>query len=257
MSEETSGRSQLRTLLRFGMQKLRQDGFASFVKGGIEHVRRLSIPKQAQSAFDRRYGTDTAGTIPLWKLQIRSPHHAEGVRYQASDPDFVRKAIEILQIPLERFVYIDVGSGKGLTLLVASEYPFRRVLGIEFAAELNAIAAENISRLMAPRCQDISSVLADAASYRFPTEDTVLFLYNPFGKDVLKRMLDNLRSVLEQNDHELYIVYSNPIFSQILDQSGFLERLDLPIGAAVYRHSPTHGVLQHDTRTHIHVVGED
>jgi predicted RNA methylase len=257
MSEETSGRSQIRTLLRFGMRKLRQDGFVSFVKSAVEHVRRLSIPKQAQSAFDRRYGTDTTGTIPLWKLQIRSPHHAEGVRYQASDPDFVRKAIEILQIPLERFVYIDVGSGKGLTLLVASEYPFRRVLGIEFAAELNAIAAENISRLRAPRCRDISSVLADAASYRFPTEDTVLFLYNPFGQDVLKHMLNNLRSALEQNDHELYIVYSNPIFSQILDQSGFLDRLDLPIGAAIYRHLPTHGVLQHDTRAHIHVVGED
>jgi hypothetical protein len=257
MPETISGRSQVRTLLRFGLRKLRQDGFAAVLKSGIEGVRRLAISKQAQSAFDRRYGTDTAGTIPLWKLQIRSPHHEEGVRYQASDPDFVRKAIEILQIPLERFQYIDVGSGKGLTLLVASEYPFRRVLGIEFAAELNAIAAENIRRLKAPKCQDVSSILADAASYQFSAEDTVLFLYNPFGKDVLQRMLDNLRILLERNDHEVYIVYSNPIFSQIVDQSGFLERLDLPIEAAIYRHSPAHAVLQHDSRAHIHVVGEN
>ena len=109
MSEETSGRSQIRTLLRFGMRKLRQDGFVSFVKSAVEHVRRLSIPKQAQSAFDRRYGTDTTGTIPLWKLQIRSPHHAEGVRYQACDPDFVRKAVEVLQIALEGFDCVCVG----------------------------------------------------------------------------------------------------------------------------------------------------
>jgi hypothetical protein len=249
--------SQIRTLCYIALHKFRQDGLAGVLKSSIESLRYLCASKQAESAFDRQYGTDTGGIVPLWKLQIRSPHHKEGVRYQASDPDFVRKAIDVLPIRPEHFLYIDVGSGKGLTLLVASEYPFRRVLGVEFSTELNSIAAENIRKHQKRKCRDVSSILADAATYEFPTENTVLFLYNPFGKHVLQRMLDNLRISLVQNDREIYIVYTNPIFSQMLDESDFLERVELSIDAAVYMHSPMHSILLHDTRPHIHVVREN
>jgi hypothetical protein len=52
------------------------------------------------------------GVIPLWKLRIESPNRCQGVRYQATDPDFVRKAIESLSIPRECYAYVDLGSGK-------------------------------------------------------------------------------------------------------------------------------------------------
>ncbi|MBW5438022.1 class I SAM-dependent methyltransferase [Bradyrhizobium canariense] len=254
MPKSVSRHRQIKALCDIALHKLRRDGLASFLKSGTERLRHLYASKQAPSDFDRQYGTDTGGIVPLWKLQIRSSHQRDGVRYQASDPDFVRRAIEALPIRPKDFQYVDVGSGKGLTLLVASEYPFRRILGIEFSAELHAIATENIRKHPRPKCQDVSSVLADAANYDFSAENTILFLYNPFGKDVLQSMLEKLRASVVQDDREIYVVYSHSVFSQVFDESGFLERMQVPIEAAVYRHLPAHDILHDSPRPHIHVV---
>jgi SAM-dependent methyltransferase len=242
MLEEVSKRSnQIKALYHVALHKLRQDGANGVLKRCIEELRQKfrAAPGRTESAFDHEFGTNTDGIVPLWKLHIQSPYREQGVRYQASDPAFVRTAIENLPIRPEEFVYIDIGSGKGLTLLVASEYPFRRVLGVEFSAELNSLAAENIRRhqTLKRRCLDVSSIFADAASYEFPIENMILFLYNPFGRDVLRRLLENLRSSLVQSDREVYMVYSNPIFVQLLEESDFLERIEVPVNAAVYRHT--------------------
>ncbi|MGY4286399.1 SAM-dependent methyltransferase [Bradyrhizobium sp. LM2.7] len=235
----------VKALARTALQKFRQDGVSGVLKSCIASLRRLHDRREVRSAFDREYGTDTGGVVPLWKLDIRSPNHEQGVRYQASDPTFVRTAIENLPIRAEDFLFIDIGSGKGLTLLVASEYPFRRILGVEFSAELNSIAAENIRkhRTAGPKCKHVFSILADAAGYEFPPENTILFLYNPFSKEVLQRMLENLRTSLAQSDRKIYIVYSNPVFLQPLDEAEFLERLNLPIDAAVYAHTPARSIV--------------
>ena len=37
---------------------------------------------------------------------------------------------------LDGFTFIDLGSGKGRTLLMASDYPFRRIIGLELLEEL-------------------------------------------------------------------------------------------------------------------------
>jgi hypothetical protein len=211
----------------------------SFLRRGTEKLRAWHAHGQTQSAFDQAFGTDTDGIVPLWKLRIESPYREQGVRYQASDPDFIRTAIENLPIQPEEFVYVDIGSGKGRTLLVASEYPFRRVIGVEFSPELNVVAAENIRKYQGSKrkCDDVSSVCADAANWEFPADNTMFFLYNPFGEDVLRRVLVNLKTSLSRNDREIYIVYNHPIFAQLLDRSDFLQRIDAPVEAAVYRHT--------------------
>ncbi len=159
--------------------------------------------------------------MALWKLHIESPHLEQGVRYQPSDPDFVRAAIENLPIRFEEFTFVDIGSGKGRTLLIASEYSFRRIIGVEFSGELKAIADKNIRKYRSKKhiCNDISSICADAA----------------VGEDVLRRMLANLKISLMQSRRQVYIVYSNPIFASLLDKSDFLKRVEISMQAAVYR----------------------
>jgi hypothetical protein len=112
------------------------------------------------------------------------------------------------------------------------------VIGVEFSAELHVVAGENIRRYQSPkrRCAAVSSVCADAAFWEPPTENTVFFLYNPFGEDVMRRVLDNLRVSLERNDRNIYMVYCNAVLAPMLDQADFLDRIELPIHAAVYEH---------------------
>ena len=43
------------------------------------------------------------------------------------------------------FTFIDLGSGKGRVLLMASDYPFKKIIGVEFMPELHRAAQENIT----------------------------------------------------------------------------------------------------------------
>lgn len=236
--------TQTRALTLVVWHRLRQDGVRNLLRRGVEKFPAWRTRGQIRSTFDQEFGTDTDGVVPLWKLQIESPYREQGVRYQASAPDFIRAAIESLPIQPAEFTYVDIGSGKGRTLLVASEYPFRRVIGVEFSSELNAVATENIRRYRSPKrqCDDVSSVCADAANWEFPAENTIFFMYNPFGDAVLRRVLGNLRTSLTRHERDIYIIYSHPMFAHLLDDTDFLQRVDVPVEGAIYRHtsqSPT------------------
>ena len=124
----------------------------------------------ADHAFDLQAGTDTAGIVRLESLSINSPNRTLGVHYQASEPDSFRRTIAALPLRHEDFVFVDFGSGKGRALLLASEFPFKRIMGVEFSDELSAIARENVASFPteAQRCGDIEIVCEDAAEFELP-----------------------------------------------------------------------------------------
>ncbi|TKT74898.1 class I SAM-dependent methyltransferase [Aquamicrobium sp. LC103] len=236
--------AQLRSLLRAVADKAARDGVGATLKrsAAIAAARLSGRSPQPRTSggFDAEFGTDTQEIVPLWRLDIDSPFRAQGVRYEASDPEVVRKTLDSLPIRHEDFTFVDLGSGKGRTLLVASEYPFRRVLGVEFSPELCDIARENFRRYVGPRvrCADVMSVCADAADWPPPRGNLVFFLFNPFGKDVFERVIAGLASSLGEEDRTVYLIYCNAVHAGLLDACGFLERLALPVPAAIYRHVP-------------------
>ena len=160
-------------------------------------------------------------------LRIESPNRDLGVRYQPSDPDGFRSLVEALPVDLKDYVFMDLGSGKGRVLLLASEYPFRRVVGVEFAQELNEIAERNVALYDGARrrCGDVRTVTADAADYLLPEEPVVLYLYNPFAPEVLRRHLKRNRDSLERGSRPVYVlVTGSRELVGVLEAAGF-ERL--------------------------------
>jgi SAM-dependent methyltransferase len=231
------------------LQKLRREGIRGLWRASVRSI------KRSHSAFDEQFGTDTERIVHLWQLDIDSPNRDDGTRYQSVDPDLIRVAIEALPISLEDFVFIDLGSGKGRTLLLASEYPFKRVIGVEFSPQLNAIATDNIGKYRYPKvkCQDLTSTCGDAANYDFPSDNLVIYMYHPFGERVFRRVLENLKASLTRHEREVYIVYFNPALASLLDASGFLQRIELPVkwaivfcnSTAAYRYSARKCIQKH------------
>ena len=70
---------------------------------------------------------------------------------------------------------IDLGSGKGRVLLMASNYPFHRIVGVELLPELHRIAMKNVKAYKSslPRCFALECVVGDALDFVFPVEPTV------------------------------------------------------------------------------------
>jgi SAM-dependent methyltransferase len=109
---------------------------------------------------------------------------------------------------LSEYTFIDVGSGKGRMLFVAAEYPFRKVAGVEFSKDLHEQALTNIGtyKHRRQRCGDIESILANAATFEFPDEKLVIYMFNPFGPEIMREMLANLERSLEKSPRHVVVV---------------------------------------------------
>ena len=166
---------------------------------------------QVERTWDAQHGVSTAGIMPLHQLSIDSPHRDLGVRYQASHPEGVRALIRSLPLSPGELTFIDLGAGKGRVLLLASEFSFRRVLGVEFSPELAEIARTNVGRFRSRRtaCDDITVVCADAVDYELPDEPTVVYIYNAFEPPVMHKVMANLQRSWTRNPRRLLLILVN------------------------------------------------
>ena len=119
-----------------------------FAVESLELVQDLS-PTRRRSRYgdidyDFDHGVDTTWATVTLRTRIREL--LSGARYQPSEPSLFHQILQSVPVTPDGFTFIDLGSGKGRTLLMASAYPFRRIVGLELLAELNAIACQNIAR---------------------------------------------------------------------------------------------------------------
>ena len=76
-----------------------------------------------------------------------SPNRQFAVRYQPSSVEEFGRLMGKLDVDHREFVFVDYGSGKGRVLMLAADYPFKRIVGVEFSPPLDRIARENIATL--------------------------------------------------------------------------------------------------------------
>ena len=173
--------------------------------------------------FDFDHGVDT--TWATVSLHTRVREWLSGGQYQPSEPALFREIIESLPVAPDGFTFIDLGSGKGRTLLMASSYPFQRIIGMELLEELNAIAVQNIARYHndEQRCFAIEAHTGDARYFQFPAEPTVLYLFNPFPRHIWREVLANLQKSLQAAPRPAFLIYHNPVHEDILKAQSWLQ----------------------------------
>src|SRR5258708_2654765 len=96
------------------------------------HSEWLRIKAEKDVEFDRRLGTDTGGIQDIQEHPIRGENAKYGGSHIASDPSDFEAMMAGLQLPVSDYAFIDLGCGKGRALILAAQYPFARVIGVEF-----------------------------------------------------------------------------------------------------------------------------
>lgn len=182
---------------------------------------RDSMPERLKARFgDADYDWDfhvntTSGAVG-WRERLLGVFHSP---YQPTEPGEFRQMLEILaqQADLSHFTFIDLGSGKGRTLLMASDYPFQRIIGVELLPALHEIARANIASYKSDsqRCCAIESRCADATTFPLPDTPLVLYLFNPFPEAGLRRAVANFTASLREKPRPLFAVYHNPQLEKI------------------------------------------
>jgi hypothetical protein len=214
-----------------------RDGFFSTLKrfGSTlwEFVRESTPARQRQrygdAEYDWDYRVDTTGATVGWRDRLLGHFHSP---YQPTEPALFREMLASLiqaspKIDLLEFTFIDIGSGKGRALLLAADYPFRRILGIELLPPLHRVALGNIKKYKSDlqKCFAIDCLLGDACEFAFSPEPTVLYLFNPLPESGLVKMVSNLEHSLQEHPRPLFVLYHNPLLEHALTQSGAIKKI--------------------------------
>jgi precorrin-6B methylase 2 len=186
------------------------------VRQALKDLRRRSPREMMQTAraviedraFDWRYGVDTGGITPLRKLAIDSRHVAHGVHYAPTRVRYFRAVLRTLPIPQDS-VFVDLGAGKGRMLLLAAQSGrFRKVVGVEFSAELCRTAERNIRRFQRHGVGWVSFevVHADAADFEVQPDQNVFFMFNPFDHVVMQQVIQRIGQSLKKAPRPIWLI---------------------------------------------------
>jgi SAM-dependent methyltransferase len=177
-------------------------------------------------AFDERHGTDTARRVTLDDLSATGDDAMPLWRYAPTLVSPFRRMVAQLPVLEERLLFVDLGSGKGRALMLASEYPFRRIIGVELSPKLHAIARQNLHAFRSEdqRCFEFELFCMDAGIYAPPLEPVVLFMAQPFPVEVLDAVLERVEASVREVPRRIYIAYMNPLFDRTIMATGGYER---------------------------------
>jgi SAM-dependent methyltransferase len=206
--------------------------------GVLWEFARDSTPERLRQRFgDAEYDWDyrvntTSGAVG-WRDRLLGQFHSS---YQPTEPAAFHEMLTALQqssasdqttVNFGDFTFIDLGSGKGRTLLMASDYPFRRIIGVELLRSLHQIAEQNARQYKSEsqKCFAIESICADATAFPFPDDPLVIFLFNPFPESGMRRVVANLGRSLQAHPRPAYVLYHNPLLEHALRESPRLRKV--------------------------------
>ena len=204
---------------------------------------RDSTPARLRSRFgdadyDWDYRVNTTSGAVGWRERLLGSFTSG---YQPTDPPAFHEMLETLRQTADLdfcgSTFIDLGSGKGRTLLMASDYPFHRILGVELLPALHRIAQQNLTQYKSDsqKCFVLESICADAAEFNFPAGPLLIYLFNPFPESVMRRVLANLRHALEESPRRVYVIYYNPQLAGVIAAAGYLEKIAGTHQYSIYR----------------------
>lgn len=172
--------------------------------------RAAAVDHGADASFDREFGTETSGRVESENLGFANPEaSANAILYLPSPACQTRWMISAVGADHRQVAFVDLGCGKGRVVVVASEYPFRRVIGVDLSPALVHIAAQN-ARIIAqrhPGRTPIEAAVADAAEFVFPELPLLLHFYHPFESAITARVLTHLKKSFDAAPRRVIVAY--------------------------------------------------
>jgi SAM-dependent methyltransferase len=175
--------------------------------------------------FDLKNGIDTGGYYSSADLHGKTLSSFYTTAYYGIAPSALASALSDLHINFSEFTFADVGCGKGRAIVVAAQFPFHRLWGVELSPELCDIARANLA--LRPEWAKRSSIIhEDAASVTYPEGPLLIFMFHPFLAPVLRRVLANLETQLRKSPRTTYVLYArNPRYTEVLERFPFLQEI--------------------------------
>lgn len=170
--------------------------------------------------FDAKYGVKTEENVEPWDAQIGDEvARANAIRYV---PTLERVLTYILSSVLKgqdarEFSFVDLGCGRGRALAIASQLPFKEVVGVEISPVHATLARENVARYLDhplaqdAKCKKISVICENAATATLPEGDLLVYMYRPFLGPVFEAVADRLAQLRAESNRRIWVAFACPM----------------------------------------------
>jgi SAM-dependent methyltransferase len=191
-----------------------------------------SSPKPLLHPFDQRHGVDTSGLIGGEELHSGHRNDVFNTAYYGMSPSRFRWIVDYwladdTHAAIGEYTFIDLGCGKGRALMLASEFAFRKVIGVELHPGLAKIARQNLAIWKSANqglCP-MQVIRQDATEFVFPPGPCLLYLFHPFDMPVVKRLIERIETQFAARPGRLDLIYFNPESGDLFDSHPGFELL--------------------------------
>ncbi len=201
-------------------------------------VRKAVVNKLHYLFVDRKFDAERGVTIypaflKKYRAMIANSDSEDNGSLSPSTVSAVRWSLRPLPIDPRTASFIDLGSGTGRALLVAADYHFKHVIGVEQVAELHETANENLGQLSEDflRCSWLENRLGDATAYALPVDNLVIYLNNDWSSAALDKILSHIKYSFNYTPRSIFVIYVNPMKKHVFDRYNFLQPLKLKFWA--------------------------
>jgi SAM-dependent methyltransferase len=166
--------------------------------------------------FDEEYGVRTSGLVAGRHLKSGHPHDRHATAYYGVAPSVFRALMRRWKRSrpdwaIKDVSFVDIGGGMGRACLLAAQMPFRQVVGVELNPTLARIARKNMTAWRASRraLAPMKMICGDAVEFRLPPGPCLVFMFNPFGAPVMRRLLKAWSQDRNGRAGQLDLIYVN------------------------------------------------
>ena len=197
-------------------------------------LRNFMARRQNIHPFDRKHRVDPSGLIYADGLSSGHEHDKHSAGYYATAPSLFHGVIAHWSATLARagftlndYALFDIGCGKGRVVLLASEYPFRQIVGVELNPSLAQTARKNLNIWQrAPRAsRNVHVVTGDVLSVPIPDGPVVIYFFNSFERELLQMLLNRLLEISATRSDPIDLLYVHPEYAGLVSQTPRMELL--------------------------------
>lgn len=196
------------------------------------------LSQKPHDDFDKKYGVVTSGVTESSDAGIADETaRSLAVGYVPTREVVIRHVLNNTTkgLDLNEYSFVDLGCGKGRTLIVAAQLPFKEVIGVELSPLHCEVAETNVERYLSDGtqqllCRNIRVCCVNAVDFVFPNTNLLIYMYRPFLGPVFKHVAENLRRFQAASGHRVLIAYSCPVEELMLEEyAGFIKRTEYQV----------------------------
>jgi len=189
-----------------------------YYRGFINTFKLLTYERK----YEKKLGLNTHSIVNLNSLTLAGANSEQNHHYQGASYFILFSILNKLPEDIKHSNFVDYGCGKGRALFVAEQCGFTKLTDVDIEKKL--IDDANANKLVYQKKNNQSEfhfLFNDATTFQIPENTSVFYFFNPFGIDILQKVIQNIKESLKQNPRKIYCIYLNPKYKSVFDNSGF------------------------------------